>query len=132
MHRELLVAGVPSNLRMPAGSSAIPVESDLYDICGRLKEISERLFVVVLDPPQPLLGHPGRFANFAIMQHCEDGVERLFFKVEYLDQRVLDKAREYVFTPLEERLNKIEREERKLEQDQLQDQLDDLYERMGD
>lgn len=128
---ELLIEGVPTNLSLPEGSTARRVDSDLYNICERAKEIHDSISIIVLDPPQPKYGAPGRFNNFAIMQHCEDGVDRLMFRAEALDSRVLDIVREAVHVPLAERIAKFDREREANEAQATDDALEELYETMG-
>lgn len=112
----------PSNLVLPPGIEPRMVESDVYGICERVAEISPRLKVVVLEGQE----HP-----FAIMESCDDGVERLVFKVRELDNRVVEKLRRIMAMPLSERLRQIERDERRFKEQERERELEELYERVG-
>lgn len=97
----------------------------MYGICERIAEISPRLHVWLLtkdDDP--------RF-TYLITEHCEDGVERKVFKVKELDGRVEQKLRKLYGVPLSVRLQLIEKENDEFERQAREDELDDLYERMG-
>lgn len=117
-------SAMPSNLVVPEGVVAESVESDLYSICERVKEISESLHIVLLK------GDP-RGMNFAIMERCEDGVARLIYKVKELDARVLERLRYLMAVPFEQRFEQVEKDNHRWEQAQHEEQLEDLYERLG-
>lgn len=119
----VLPGGVrPSNLHLPPGARALAVDSDLYDICGRVAEIDKSLHIVLLEGDDKHC--------FAIMEHCPD-MERLVFKVKELDARVLQKLQKIMAMPLQERLALLEKEEHRLAEQEQERELDDLYERVG-
>lgn len=100
------------------------VESDMYDICNRVKEIDPSLFIVLLQSQE-------KGYVYAIMEKCEDGVERLVYKVKELDERVLERLRYLMKYPLTERMAELEKEEYKMKRDAKEDEIEELYERMG-
>jgi hypothetical protein len=65
------------------------------------------------------------------MEHCKDGVERLVFKVAALDARVEKRLHELMHMPLAARLAQIEKDQYRLEAEEKEYELDDLYERVG-
>lgn len=113
----------PTNLHLPEGMSAVFVDSDMFDICERVKEISPRLYIILLTDDK----------NYAytIMEHCVDGVDRLVFKRRQLDARVLAELRQIMSVPLEERVKRLEKEHEKILADYHESQLDDMYEQIG-
>lgn len=113
----------PSNLILPHELRNAHVDGDLYDICERVKEISPALHIA------PLNGDDGY--AFAVVEKCLDGVDRVVVKVRELDARVLDHLRGMMAKPLAQRLEEIEKTERRLEADRKEAELDDLYERVG-
>jgi len=125
MSSDLVIPGnaAPNNLRLPDGTKAVMVESDMYDICNRVKDISPNLFIVFLQN--------GDDYQYAIMEDCKDGMERLVYKVRELDGRVIEKLQYLMKVPLNDRLEQLEKEEHKLKHDAKEDELNELYERMG-
>lgn len=123
---ELVIPGnaSPNNLSLPEGTQAIMVESDMYSICDRVKEISSDLFIVLLQDDNKY--------SYAIMEKCKDGVERLVYKVKELDGRVLDRLRYLMKVPLTERMETLEKEEHRMEKDRKEQEVEELYERMGE
>jgi len=125
MASDLLLPGglAPSNLHLAEGTRASYVDGDLYRICDRMREVDQSLYAVQLSDDQ-------RYA-YAIMEDCEDGVQRLIFKVKELDGRVIEKLRYLMARPLHERLTEIEAMHHRLEADRKENELDELYEKLG-
>jgi hypothetical protein len=100
----MLVTELPSNLRVDMSGdrrNVMVVDSDLYKIADRVREIDPRLMIVYHD------GHP---EPFTIMEQCEDGVTRFVARYAELDQRILDDLRYMLRVPFDERLKRVERE----------------------
>lgn len=100
----MLVSEIPSNLRLDMSGDrrgVMVVDSDLYKIADRVREIHPSLMIVYHD------GHP---EPFTIMEQCEDGVSRFVARYEELDQRILDDLRYMLSVPLDERIKIAERE----------------------
>ena len=114
---------VPSNLNLDPARRARFVESDIYDICSRLREVSRSLFV------EEFL--TGDSMSYAIMEMCHDNVARLVFKTPDLDARVVEKCRYLLNVPFEHRLAEAEKQEARDTEAFKDSQLDDLYERVG-
>jgi len=119
----LTIAGRPTNLHLPDATQTTLVDSDLYHICDRIAEIDPRLFIVHL-------AH-GEKDAFAIMERCEDGVDRLVFKVAELDARVVDRLREIQAIPFEKRFEELEKREMETNRKRNEEAMDELYERLG-
>lgn len=113
----------PQNLKLRPGVKARFVDGDLYNIAQRLQEVDPSIFVVELSE--------GDRATWAIMEMCQDGVERLIFKTDALDARVVDKAMRIKNVPLEKRLAEAEREEAEATTKREADELEKLYEDVG-
>jgi hypothetical protein len=119
----LAVAGRPTNLHLPPGTAAIPVSSDMFDICSRVAEIDPNLYIV--------LTMQGSSHAYVIMEKCRDGVDRLVFRVNVLDQRVLNRLKYLMTHPLDERLKILEKEEYELKAEKAEREFEELYERVG-
>lgn len=120
---KLLVGGIPANLNLPPmGHRAPVVEGDLYNICERLKEYDPNLFIVF---------HPEDEYPYVIMEHTTRGTEAFVYKTKELDARVFDRLNYMQRVPLQERLKVIEAEERAWELAWKEQELEDLYERVG-
>ncbi len=121
----LLVPGTsrPTNLHYGEGVQATIVDSDLYGMCDRIREISPDLFIIALSQDDEYA--------FVIMERCADGVDRLVIKVKELDGRVEHKLRQLLAQPLDSRMDQLEREEYELNEKVHDDEMDELYERMG-
>lgn len=118
-------SAAPNNLHFAADVRATIVESDLYNICERIKEIDPRLFIVVLD------SRYNEGYSFSIMEHCEDGVDRLIWRVKELDQRVLHKAEYLRSIPFEQRFEEAEKLEAKMKAEGDAESFNELYENLG-
>jgi len=113
----------PSNLHLPEGTSATYIDQDVFGICEQIREIDSNLSVIVLQ-------NGGGYA-FAIMERGRDGVEHLILRVKQLDGRVIRELREMAAVPLAVRLKHFEEREFKLESERHDNELEELYERMG-
>jgi len=122
----LVIPGVaaPNNLRLAEGSKGRLIQSDLYDICSRVAEVSPNLYIVELE------GNDQH--AFAIMEKCKDGVDRLAIKVKQLDGRVIDRLKYLMSMPLTARLEQLEKDEHRLQEEQKEEELEKLYEQVGD
>ncbi len=118
-------SAAPNNLHFATDVRATILESDLYDICNRIKEIDPALFIVVLDSK-----HQDGY-SFAIMEHCDDGWDRLVWRVKELDQRVLNKAAYLKHVPFEKRIEEAEKVEARMKAEQDAQQFDELFENLG-
>jgi hypothetical protein len=113
----------PSNLHFHDGVTVRMVDSDVYRICDRVKEISDRLFIVVASE--------GAKHAFIIMEHCDDGVDRRVYRTNELDGRVIEKLRKMMHMPLDERVRVLEKEEAANEAARKEAEFEELYERLG-
>lgn len=119
----LPTGAAPTNLRLRSSVTTTFVENDVYDICKRMREVSDRLYAVQLE-------EGGRHA-FAIMEHCDDGVERLVFKTKELDARVIEKLQRLMSMPFDVRVRECEKAEYEADALRKENELEDLYERVG-
>lgn len=115
----------PNNLHFGVDVRATIVDGDLYNICERIKEVDPRLFIVVLDKKSD------DDYSFAIMEHCDDGWDRLVWRVKELDQRVLTKAERLRKIPFERRMEEAEAMEARMKAEDEADAFNELYERLG-
>lgn len=117
----LAVVGRPSNLQAP--SLGTIVESDVFDICNRVKEIDPELTIVANDE-----GHAKRFS----IQHIDKrGDAYLVMTTDHLDARILDDLQYLLHVPFEQRYAEAERREAKAEVELMEQQRERLYERLG-
>lgn len=113
----------PSNLEIPPWMKTKYVDGDLYNVCLRVKEISDTLTVIPLEGDGPY--------HFAIAEDCPDGVTRLVFRCKELDARAVDHLREIMFLDFQARVAAFDKEQEKAEADRKEQELDELYERVG-
>lgn len=111
----------PDNLRGRFGQM---VESDVYMIADRVREIDPSLFIYATD-------QPGVAKKYAICEHCVDGVERLVFATDELDARVLTHLQYLLRVPFEHRFAEAERIADQNEAERKQNETDEFYERLG-
>lgn len=117
----------PHNLTLPSDAVMRPIESDLYNICQQVAELSPHLHVIEISSEKT------NSHTYAIMEHCEDGWERLVFKVrsDELDGRVIKKLRRIMAVPFEQRFQEAAKEIDDWEREQEEKLQDDWYERLG-
>lgn len=113
----------PSNLEIPGWMKTKYVSGDLYNICLRIKEISPDLHVIPLEGDGPY--------HFAIAEDCPDGVTRLVFRCQELDDRALKHLQEIMFLDFTERVKAFDREQEIAEAKRKEAELEELYERVG-
>lgn len=118
----------PDNLRVPDGARAHLVESDVYKICERLKEIDPNLYLYALDPP---VTFGDKTYRWSVNEFCADRVERLVGRFEFLDARIIEHIQYLAHVPFAQRFKEAERVADKLEQDHKERELEELYETMG-
>lgn len=124
-----LALPIPDNLRIPDGRGRTHlVESDVYNICERMREIDRSLFLWVLDPP---ITFAGMTYNFSVTELCEDGQMRLVKRFEELDARILKDLEYMLHVPFEQRIKVAEKIEEEHAAASKAQQLDELYERIG-
>ena len=120
----------PDNVRGRFGSY---VTNDLYHIAERLQEIEGgrgRLYIEAFDEP---LEWQGRTYNFAVTEYVPELTppERLVMRVEHLDGRVIERVERMRRIPFHKRFAEAEKLEAKWAEEYKQEQLNNLYERMG-
>lgn len=126
----LSVAGVPTNLRLPEGSTLAYCEPDLYNICERLRELDEALSVIVMKDD-------AGGAAFAITERTRQGVEELVMrvgpgcKIDALDARVIEHIEWIRRIPAAERAAQIEREIAAEARSREEQKSEKLYEDIG-
>lgn len=113
----------PSNLEIPPWMKTKYVSGDLYNICLRVKQISDDLHVIPLDGDGPY--------HFAIAEDCPDGVTRLVFRCQELDNRAIEHLQEIMFLDFKERVAAFDKEQEKAEAARKEEELEELYERVG-
>lgn len=118
-----LAIAPPDNLSLDPSVRASLVESDMYDICERIKEIDPNLKIVHLID--------GETQSFVIMETGKDGKEYYVMKAKELDARILEKLRYLLHVPFEERIRILEKGNKEFEAAEHERELDELYERVG-
>jgi hypothetical protein len=117
----------PTNLVVSAGSRGRVLTSDVYDICHRVAELDDALYIVELDHDDP------RPYRYIVMERCADGVDRMALRVKAgeLDGRVIEKLRYQLGVPFRDRVAKLEREGQEWEAKHREEESDRLYESIG-
>lgn len=122
----------PSNLHIPGDMQVDVLESDMYDICNRIKdevEGGDRLFINVLKQ--------GDKVAYAIMERTDDRGDMLVMKVgpsydiDALDARVLTKLRYMLSKPLAQRYRELELEQERAAAREHQEYLERMWEEIG-
>lgn len=99
------------------------VDGDLYNICMRVKQISDDLTVIPLEGEGPY--------RFAIAEDCADGSTRLVFRVPELDNRTIERLQYLMSIPIDKRNEEIQKQIDRDEAARKEEELDELYERVG-
>jgi len=86
---------------MRGANAMTQVESDVYNICTRVREIDPSLSVVLQE------GHP---KPWVVMELGIDGEERFVARYEELDARILENLRYMLAVPFEKRLDVLQRQ----------------------
>lgn len=123
---ELILPGVPANVR-PGGDYRVEgVTNDVYNIAQRLKE---------LDTPYPLALNviedktTGQVA-YTVVELGSNG-ERVVFRTHRLDARVIEHVQYLVKVPFHERFKKAEELQAKWDAEEHDNEMDELVERLG-
>lgn len=77
------------------------VESDVYDICNRIKEIDPNLSVAL---------HEGHAQPWVVMERGPDGEDRFVSRYAELDSRILDNLRYMLAVPFEKRVEVLQKQ----------------------
>lgn len=128
----------PSNLHLNSETDKVRhVTGDMFNIAERIGEISPRLYILEVERNTK----ESQSWGFMIMEHCEDGVDRLVFRATKsgtksrdgggLDGRVLERLRYMMSLGLHERIAILDRDREKWEKEQAEAASEELYERMG-
>lgn len=119
----------PSNLHLNPDTDKVRlVSSDLYRICDRIKEISDRLYLVELQRNSS----EGEKFGYALMEK-QPNMDYLVFRIAMtdLDGRVLERIRYLMSLGLHERIAICDKEREKWEADKHEDDMEELWETMG-
>jgi len=117
-------SSAPSNLVLAEGVSAAMVEGDVYNICERIKEVDPSLFIIQLE-------NDAKGCAYAIMERCEDGMDRLVYKTQELDQRIIEKCQYMKRVPFEHRAQMIMEQVDREEEERREKESEELYEKLG-
>lgn len=96
----LITVGAPENIKIAGVNphALKMVESDVFNIAQRIKEIDPNLYVVV---------HEGHARPFVVMEHALDGTERMVSRYDRLDSSILDDLRYMLNVPFERRFAEL-------------------------
>ncbi len=126
----LVISGVPSNIRLPPGSRGTHVDSDMYDISSRLRELDPNLFIALLE-------HVDGGAVWAVCETDRAGVESLCFRVgpgcaiDALDLRVINHVEWLMRVSPADRMAAIQHELDREAKHRADDEREEMYEKMG-
>jgi len=94
----LIVPGMPDNFRLPHSvRGARMVESDVFDICKRIKELDTHLYVVYQE---------GHDEPFVVMESCTDFTERMVKRYKTLEAHIITDLQRMLRIPFEQRIAK--------------------------
>lgn len=77
------------------------VESDVYNVVNRMKEIDPNLYVIL---------HEGHDMPWVVMEKCADGEVRMVKRYEELTPTILDDLRRMLAVPFQKRIDEMQRE----------------------
>ena len=95
-----MITPMPGGLRFK-GKYCRYVESDVYNVVNRIKEIDPRLYVVL---------HEGDPKPWVVMEECADGETRFVKRYDELTPAILDDLRYMLAVPFEKRIEMLQRE----------------------
>lgn len=116
---------MPSNLHLRPDQIRWELDSDTVQWLEHLPgavEDGDRLFVVI---------HEDHEKPFCIMEAADDGTAMLVWRTDHLGEDTYTNLRRMRHVPLHKRLDEIEKQEEKDAAAKKQDELDDLWERIG-
>lgn len=113
----------PTNLHLRDSVTVRMVQSDVYDIAKRMAEISRSLYAIETEEHGKV--------EWIIMEHCDDGVDRLVFRSKHFDGRVIKRLQELFTVDFKTRFKLCEQAEFKFEADRKEAELEALYDRFG-
>jgi hypothetical protein len=96
-----LITPRPSNLTVPQSAAFVAFESDVYNICARIKEIDPNLRVVL---------HEGAAEPWVVLELGPDGEERYVKRYAELDARILEDLRYMLAVPFEKRIEALDKQ----------------------
>lgn len=97
----ITVTGRPSNLRYTGNEQMQLVESDVFNVCQRIKELDPNLFVVL---------HKGHEKPFVVVEMSRDGEERMVKRYAELTPSILHDLQRMLKIPWEQRFKQLARE----------------------
>ena len=112
----------PSNLRLAPGVQAELVDSDMYSICDRVREIDPRLYIVALSDEDK--------HSYVVMEQTPHG-DMLVTKVRELDQRIVDKLGYILSKPMSQRVRELELEEERWAAQEQKREMDEMIENVA-
>lgn len=119
-HATLQVVGLPPNFRGVWGRQ---VTSDMYNIGQRLYEFDKSLSVYEIELATRKV--------YSVVEECGDGEQRLVFRTDHLDARVIEKCQYLLNVPFEKRFAEAEKVEARAEERRKEEEHAELYERIG-
>jgi hypothetical protein len=96
-----LMLNKPENIHVKGGQRLVMVDSDVYNIAERLKEI---------DPHLKLVLHEGHEKPWVVVERGLNGVEYFVSRYEELGSHILEHLRYMRAVPLKDRVEKLARE----------------------
>lgn len=120
---------VPTNLHLRENTKVRLVTNDLFHIADRIREISDRLYILELEEES----QEGQKFGLAIMERTPDRGDYLVFRcpIDRLDGRVLDRLKYIMSVDLHTRLAILDKERDKWEQEHTEKASEELWEKMG-
>lgn len=86
---------------MIKGKPAKYVESDVFNVCNRIKEVDRNLSVALQE---------GHDLPWIVVEMCTDGEERLVKRYAELTPAILDDLRRMIAIPFQQRIDEMQRE----------------------
>lgn len=124
---DLVMPGLvsPANLKRGGRFRTAQITSDIYNICLRLQELSERLYLHWVEDTET------EQIAFVVTEKTPDGMEAVVLKTRHLSPSIIEDVRYFMGVPLEKRAEKMIAAADKYETDARETEMDELYEKMG-
>lgn len=94
------IVPTPHGLRIN-GKYAKYVESDIFNVCNRIKEIDRSLSILLQE---------GHERPWVVVELCADGEERLVKRYEELTPAILSDLRRMLAVPFQQRIDEMQKE----------------------
>ncbi len=122
----------PANLKRGGRFKTAQITSDVYNVCGRLQELSPRLSLHWVEDSNPKAKDQIAFVVTETYTNAEGKTEEaVVWKCRRLHPEIVETVRYFMNVPLERRFAAMEKAAERIEEQRKEDEFDELYENLG-